>query len=119
MVSKYVRKTPVIIDAEQITEEMYSGYVNVCAHCLSTLLFIDERREEDAFKDADFCCDYEDDGHCMKKEYTPCNCLRKIGYVKVGDRWAYPMVGDYMVTDENGKITFMPAEKFESMFEVI
>ena len=117
--SKYVRKVPEIIEAEQITEEKYDGYVNVCAHHLDSLVFIDERREEEAYRNSDFRCDWEDDGHCMKKDGKPCEHLRKIGFIKLLDyKYAYPMVGDYMIVDENKKISFMSSEKFERMYEL-
>ena len=117
--SKYVRKVPEIIEAEQITEEKYDGYVNVCAHHLDSLIFIDERREEEAYRNSDFRCDWEDDGHCMKKDGEPCEHLRKIGFIKLLDyKYAYPMVGDYMIVDENKKVSFMSSEKFERMYEL-
>lgn len=116
--NKYVKKIPEVVRAEQITDEKYDGYVTVCAHHLDSLLFIDERREEEAYRNSDFRCDYEDDGHCMK-ECGDCEHARKIGYIRLSDhRHAYPMVGDYMVVDENNKICFLSAERFETLYEI-
>ncbi len=115
----YVRKTPEIVRAEQISEEKYDGYVTVCAYHLDTLLFIDERRYEEKYRDADFLCDYEDDGHCMKG-CGGCEHARRIGYIKMEDyRLAYPVVGDYKVVDENGNINFMREEQFQSKYEIV
>ena len=51
----------------------------------------------------------------MKK--CGCECARKIGYIKLGDGWHYPVVGDYLVIDEYNKVSFMTEEKFKSMYK--
>ena len=114
---KYVRRIPAVVDAVQFTADMYDGYVNVCAHHLDSLIFIDERLVEDKYRDSDFCCEHEDDGHCMEFG-SPCEHLRKIGYIRAGDRWLYPYVGDYMIKDGAGNISFMPSEQFEATFKL-
>ena len=112
---KYIRTTPTIVSAKQITEDSYDGFVRVCAHSLDSLLFVDERLIEEKFKDSNYRCDYEDDGHCMKK--CGCECVRKLGYISLANGWYYPLVGDYLVIDEHNKVSFMTAEKFESMYK--
>jgi hypothetical protein len=47
-----------------------------------------------------------------------CEHCRKVGYICVGDRWLYPYVGDYMIKDSSGKISFMSASDFEATFEL-
>ena len=106
------RETP-IIDAEQITESSYDGFVKVCAHSLDCLIFIDDRRIEKEFENSDYRCDYEDDGHCTKK--GKCECIRKIGYIKTDDGWHYPMVGDYKISGKTTK--FIKKEDFEKTFK--
>ena len=115
---KYIKKEPVVVKAKQITEQDYDGYVIVCAHHLDSLIFIDERLQEKEYENSCFFCDYEDDGHCLR-EGGECGHARKIGYIKLSDyNFAYPVVGDYMVVDENGKVHFMKAEQFEAQYEI-
>ena len=111
----YIKITPTIVKAMQITEDKYDGFNEVCAHSLDCLVFIDERRIEKEFENSTFRCEHEDDGYCMK--HGKCDCQRKVGYIKWGERWYYPVVGDYMVLNERNLPTFMTAEEFEKTYK--
>jgi hypothetical protein len=116
---EYVRKKPLIIRAKQITNEDYDGFETICAHCISSLVSLDERYIEEKYKDSQHRCSYEDDGYCLKD--GDCECKRKIGYIKIPDRYdynyCYPVVSDYLIEDENGKIKIMRKEEFEEIYE--
>lgn len=111
----YIKITPTIVKAMQITEDKYDGFNEVCAHSLDCLVFIDERRIEKEFENSTFRCEHEDDGYCMK--HGKCDCQRKVSYIKWGERWYYPVVGDYMVLNERNLPTFMTAEEFEKTYK--
>ena len=124
--AQYRKKKPTIVEAVQVTNETYDGFSDICAYALESLLFIDERLyEKEYMTDDSACrtprCEYEDDGYCMKLTRDVCPHMRKIGYIKGKDDFVYhyPLVGDYMIIDESGKVSFMTAEKFEETFELV
>lgn len=117
----YRKKQPEIISARKITENDFSGKVKVCAYELKHLLFIDERRREPKYENENICCEWEDDGHCLKKTGSLCKHCREIGYIKVNDSFngiCYPMIGDYIIVKDN-TISIMKKEIFEENYELI
>ena len=118
---KYRRKQPEVILAKKITENDFSGKVNVCAYQLKHLLFIDNRRREAEYENKNTCCEWEDDGHCLKKSGNRCKHCREIGYIKINDSYngiCFPMVDDYIVVKDNN-ISIIKKELFEDLYEII
>lgn len=114
-ISEFVTVKPV--KAFRVTDDCYDGKECLCAFALKHNIYISDKIAKAYGNPQNFDCEYCDDTYCMNKK----NCKHKVmlGYIVQNTpiyRTIHPVIGDYVVVDENGTLKIVEAEKFEKTY---